>query len=387
MMRSQNANEAKKRPAHPSFQSLIPGAKRVFTAASILIICAVKMASQSPKSSPPTLTIAYRLQDVVNGVTTTRDGRVFVLYPHLDGAAGIRIAELSPDGAPHPYPDEAWNNWKAGDDPTKAFLGTNSLRIGPDERLWVVDTGTRGFGTKIVPKGVKLVAIDVKTDAVDRVYPLQSVVSAESYVDDVRFNGDRAYLTDAGVPGIIVLDLRSGAARRVLDHDPSTTAQRPLLASGATLMANGKELRVNADQLEISPDRKWFYYQPACGPMYRIETRYLDDPGISAEELSRHAKLWLDTPSTGGTAMDAKGNIYLSDVNTRTILKISPSGAKQILLQDERLDWVDAMWIDDSGRLWMPVAQLDQLPMFHENKTNIHLPIIIYTLQLRAAPE
>ena len=343
------------------------------------------MAFQSPQAPKHTLTPAYRLQDVVNGVTTTADGRVFVLYPHLDGAPGIRIAELSPDGTPRAYPDERWNNWKSGDDPTKAFLGTNSLRMGPDGRLWVVDTGTRGFGTEVVPNGVKLVAIDVHTNKIHRVYPLRSAVSPGRYVDDVRFNGNHAYLTDAGTPGIIVLDLPSGSARRVLDHHFSTTAQRPVTASGAALVADGKELFINADQLELSPDRKWLYYQPACGPMYRIETRYLDDPNISSEKLSARATLWLDTPSTGGTAIDAQGNIYLSDVNTRSILKISPSGAKQTLLHDDRLDWVDAMWIDTSGRLWMPAAQLDQLPMFHDNKTNVHLPIIIYTLQLGTA--
>jgi hypothetical protein len=53
-------------------------------------------------------------------------------------------------------------------------------------------------------------------------------------------------------------------------------------------------------------------YQPASGPLYRIETRYLDDASITPSELARHATLWVDTPSTGGTAIDANGNISLS---------------------------------------------------------------------------
>jgi sugar lactone lactonase YvrE len=329
----------------------------------------------------------YHLQDAVTGVTTTADGRVFVLYPHLDGAAGVRIAEMSPDGKPRPYPNAAWNTWKAGDDASKAFLGTNSLRIGPDGNLWIVDTGTRGFGTSVVQNGAKLVSIDVMNNTVRRVYPLQSVVSTGSYVDDVRFNGKHAYLTDAGMPGIIVLDLESGSARRVLSPDPSTIALHPITASGAVLTANGKEVRINTDQLEVSPDRKWFYYQPACGPMYRIQTRYLDDPKLKPSDVSKHASLWVDTPSTGGTAMDAEGNVYLSDVNQRRIFKITPSGKKELLLQDERLDWVDAMWVDNEGRLWMPTAQLDRLPMFNEGVSKIQLPIMIYTIQLNVKPE
>ncbi|WP_263359936.1 major royal jelly family protein [Acidicapsa ligni] len=352
--------------------------------AAVSLGSGVALAAQSPTYG---LTVAYRLQDAVTGVTTTDYGRVFVLYPHLDGAAGIRIAELGSDGTPRPYPDSRWNDWKPGDDPAKSFLGTNSLRIGPDGRLWVVDTGTRGFGAQVIPHGAKLIAINVKTNTVERVYPLETAITPTSYVDDVRFNKSHAYLTDAGTPGIIVLDLGSGSTRRVLDHDKSTTAQVPVSASGSTLVANQKPVRINADQLEISPDRKWFYYQPACGPLYRIETRYLDDPRISAEELSRNAKLWVKTPSTGGTAMDAQGNIYLSDVNARRILKITPAGVTTTLLKDTRLDWVDAMWIDKKGTLWMPTAQLDRLPMFHAGKSQLKLPVVIYTTELGVRPE
>jgi hypothetical protein len=41
-----------------------------------------------------------------------------------------------------------------------------------------------------------------------------------SYVDDVRFNGDFAYLTDAGKPGLIIVNLKTGAMRRVLENNP-----------------------------------------------------------------------------------------------------------------------------------------------------------------------
>ncbi len=37
----------------------------------------------------------------------------------------------------------------------------------------------------------------------------------DSFVDDVRFRGGTAYLTDAGAPALIVLDPHTGKGRRV----------------------------------------------------------------------------------------------------------------------------------------------------------------------------
>ena len=53
----------------------------------------------------------------------------------------------------------------------------------------------------------------------------ESVAPEGSYLNDVRFSPDGrwGYITDSGVQGaIVVVDLRSGRARRVLDGDPST---------------------------------------------------------------------------------------------------------------------------------------------------------------------
>jgi hypothetical protein len=57
-----------------------------------------------------------------------------------------------------------------------------------------------------------------------------NVTRTNSLLDDIRFNPatGKAYLTDAGSPGLIVLDLESGMATRVLDGDPSTSDTMPV---------------------------------------------------------------------------------------------------------------------------------------------------------------
>jgi hypothetical protein len=73
--------------------------------------------------------------------------------------------------------------------------------------------------------GVKLVKFGLATNEAVRVYDLSAVTRPWSFVDDVRFNGPNAYLTDAGDPGLIVMNLETGEGRRVLDGHPSTIAQ------------------------------------------------------------------------------------------------------------------------------------------------------------------
>ena len=229
--------------------------------------------------------------------------------------------------------------------------------------------------------------MDLETDKVSQIIPLDAVTGKKSFVDDIRFNGNHAYLTDAGQPGLIVLDLETGRMWRALDGDRSVTAERPLMAEGKPVAdPQGKPVVINADQLEVSPDGRTFYYQACSGPMYRIETRWLDDPDTTDDERRQHVALFADTPSTGGTAIDAAGNIYSSDTDHSRILKIAPDGSLSTLVADPRLDWVDAMWIDDAGDLLMPAAQLNRTPAQNRGVDAVKLPTVVYKLAIGAAP-
>ena len=325
---------------------------------------------------------------VCNGVTTTDDGHIFVCFPHPDSSMGLRVAEATPGGSLLPVPDLKWNSYKTGDDPTHTFVGVNALRMGPDGLLWVVDTGTTGSGTKVVPGGAKLVAIDAYTHVVMRIIPLGDVSTSDSFIDDIRFNGNHLYITDAGAPAIIVLDLTTGKGRRVLENDPSTTDRRPMYAGDRVLLKmDGTEARLHADQLEVSPDGQTFYFQPASGPMSSIDTRTLDDEMSTPATLAAHVHLFFDSPTTGGTAIDSGGNIYLSDVDRRQILKIDPTGRATVIAKSpRRLVWGDAMWIDRTGALWIPAAQLDRVAPFNAGVPHVRYPVTIYSLDIGAGP-
>jgi sugar lactone lactonase YvrE len=340
-----------------------------------------------PAATPtPALEAVYQGDTPWVGIVVSDAGRAFVLYPRPAGEAGLRIAELK-DGKPVAYPSAAWNDWQPGAATAGKFVRVNSLRIGPDGLLWVVDTGTAKMGGHILPGGPKLVAIDLTTNRVTRTIPLGGVLKPNSFVDDLRMLGNVIYLTDAGAPALIVLDKTTGQGRRVLENDPSTTDRRPMLAEGVPLTKpDGQPVLVHADQLEVSPNGKYLYFQPASGPLYRVETRYLNDRQLPATALSQRVQLFFDTPTTGGTAIDADGNLYVTDANKKRLLKITPQAQATVLLQDERLIWPDALWIDRHGNLWIPCAQLNRVPSLHGGTNAVQPPIFIYKLPLGVQP-
>ncbi|MDN5284510.1 MAG: major royal jelly protein [Mucilaginibacter sp.] len=339
------------------------------------------------QTKPQLIPVAKSSTQVWNGVTTTEDGRVFVGFPRLEGEKGISIGEVLKDGSIVPYPSKTWNSWASGEATTQKFIRINSLRIGPDGNLWVMDTGAPKLGEQTLKDGSKLVVIDVKQNKVIRIIPLDGVMKPNSFMDDLRIYGSTIYITDAGEPALVIMDKITGKGRRVLENHWSTTDSKPLLAEGKVIHLNdGKELRVNADQMEISPDGKWFYFQPVSGPLARTATVYLNDAKLNDKQLAGHITKWFTSPTTGGTAIDAAGNIYLSDVDHCRILKINPAGKSEVVLEDKRLIWADALWIDQKGFLWIPAGQINRLAAFQNGKSTVKFPVYVYKLQVHAKP-
>ncbi|WPG99002.1 major royal jelly protein [Acrodontium crateriforme] len=263
----------------------------------------------------------------------------------------------------------------------------------PASHIWIPGR-LPAFGEPVkFSAGPKVISVNITTNEVQRIYPLGNVNLSASLLDDIRFNprSGKAYLTDAGIAAIIILDLALGNARRVLNNALSTKEYMPGSAEGQLLRMNGKPLYVYTDQLEVSPDGKYLYFQPASGGMSRIETALLDvslynSSLIVNSTLEQFVEPYAHTPSTGGTAVDAHGNIYNSGTDRQGIIKIAPNGTMTTLVQDPRLLWVDAMWIDCHGKLWMPAAQLNRGEPFNDGKSLIVKPLYVYTIDIGVGP-
>ncbi len=379
-------------------QRLMLQAMSVLPAVAMLGACATT--DPMPMAQDPRVVEVARSDRVVNAVATTPDGRrLFVSMPQVEGP-GAQVAELK-DGRFVPYPELEWSLWKDGADPRNRLLHVNTVRIGPDGDLWVVDAGAPRVGGKAVPGAAKIVRIDVKTNSIRRIYQADaSVIGEYSYFNDIRFNGRKAYISDAAAthPGVVVLDLETGAMHRALDNHPSTVAAHAMLADGGRVIrlkapipdSHGNPTYskfVNIDQLEVSPDGKWLYFQPIGGPLARVPTAVLDDPQASPAKVSAAVEKVVDTWMAAGSAIDAEGNIYLSKVTNRSVMRVTPDGKVSTLVSDPRLTWIDAMWVANDGNLYMPAAQLDRTSAnLAGASAQIEYPVKIYKIAIEARP-
>jgi hypothetical protein len=92
-----------------------------------------------------------------------------------------------------------------------------------------------------------------------------NVTRSNSLLDDIRFNPatGKAYLTDAGSPGLIVLDLESGMATRVLDDDPSTSATMPVSVR-KTMSRRVTRNTCSARRVLYGPSKPFDSYRSLC---------------------------------------------------------------------------------------------------------------------------
>lgn len=351
-----------------------------------LLIAAVLAGCASQQAQPPVLEVARQSTEQIWNAVAHFEGQTYVAGPRWTGGSGPQLSVFDAHGQRTAFPDQHWNAWAPGHDPRSAFVNINALRLEKNV-LWVVDTGAADFGGNPIPGGAKLVAIDLVEKRVVHSYPFSAEVARPgSYIDDVRIQDGHAFLTDAGNAGIIVLDLASGNARRVLDGHPAVTAgnERNIVLDGQTLKApGGAALRVNADPLEVSQDGAWLYFGPLQGPWSKVRIADLTASALTPAQLASRVEPFADLPPTGGTVMDAKGNLYFSDLAHDAIRVRRPDGRIEMLIVDPRLHWVDAPFLDRDGMLWLPAAQMDRVSLFNDGTARVQWPMTIFLLPTR----
>ena len=191
--------------------------------------------AEDPAPAPSLEAVARSEGRQWTGVAVSRAGRVFVNYPRWLGPHEASVAEIGADGAARPFPDGTWDGWTPGSDlaPGSHWICVQSVTCDAKDRLWILDAASPSFGG-VVPGGAKLVAIDLTATAptAPRVILFDETVAPRaSYLNDVRVDVDRgvAFLTDSGLGAIVVVDLGTGRARRLLADHPSTKADPAVL--------------------------------------------------------------------------------------------------------------------------------------------------------------
>jgi sugar lactone lactonase YvrE len=328
--------------------------------------------AQTPSQQPFEQVATFDHQ--VTGVAVSQDGRIFVNFPRWTEDAPVSVAEVMKDGSLKPYPDQGWNEWRnARKDemsPQDHWVCVQSVVADGQGNLWVLDPAAPAQD-KVVSGGPKLVKIDLKTNQPSQTIAFNEEIAPQgSYLNDARFSPDgrHAYITDSGVKGaLVVVDLRSGQSRRVLDGHPSTQVEKDVQvkADGQVLRRpDGRGVEFAADGIALTPDGRHLYWQAIKGKtLYRIATDALENAQVGDKDLASKVEKVGENGVADGLLITRRGDRMIVTAPEEDALKVRVLGTAQdsrpsILVQDKRLRWPDSLAEGPDGTLYFTTSRI-----------------------------
>lgn len=350
-------------------------------------------ASSSSSTEPYGFDVVATFEHQVTGITVSRDNRFFVNFPRWTEDAPISVAELLPDGSLRPYPDGEWNAWRNAkrDDitPNDHWVCVQSVVADKrDNSLWVIDPGAPAQA-QVVPDAAKLVKIDLATDKVVQTIAFDETIAPQgSYLNDVRLSldGKTAYLTDSGAHGaIVVVDVASGAARRVLHDHPSTQIDSTVQvkADGEPLLqTDGRGVSFSADGIALSPEGDYLYWQAVKGKtIYRIPTSALLDASAQSDAVGEQVETVVVHAPADGLHIDEAGRLYITSVETHAI-SVLENGQVRPWAQAPDVRWPDTLAQGPDGTIYVTDSRIPDMSWYQPDQ-----PIALPTRLLKVRRE
>jgi sugar lactone lactonase YvrE len=378
----------------------------VLARASVSVVLAAGILAAAPESgvAQPSGKVGPSLETVKTfgddfrlvGIGVSAKGRVFATAPSSDVRSRFSMVEVDPKtGAVTPYPDAAWNNFSEQGDGRSEWISVQALWVDKSDHLWALDSSLSKVDQERLPP--KLVEFDLSTNRVIRQYDFNGVVSAKDSLNDVRVDAvhEYAYLTNAGNKGsLVVLDLKTGAARQVLVGDRSTMAdpsQHLMIGNEVALRPDGTVRTAQADGIALSPDAQWLYFRPLTDHNYwRVPTSALRNAKLSEAELARKVEYLGSSVLSGGLIMDGNGTLYAGDLEHRTVVALTMTADKKLhssffVSDPSKLSWADGFAIS-GGYLYIADSHLWEVAFKNNLPRSGPFAILKVKLPRHAAP-
>ncbi len=286
-------------------------------------------------------------------ITVTPAGKV-VMTLHQFYQPELRVVSLGESGKLEPFASQAQPD---------SVLGLQADRDGV---VWLLDNGMRSGKTP------RLIGWHSEEDRLVKDIDLGDVTPDGAFVNDLVIDTDHnvAYIADpagGANAAIVVVDLASGNARRVLEgHESVVPEDMDLIIDDTPVRIrtpDGEEIRprVGINPIAADKDNEWLYYGPMHGTgMFRVATADLRNPALSSTDLAAKVERYADKPICDGITMDDAGNIYLGDLANNAIGVIGPDRNYRVLISDPRLSWTDAFSFAPDGYVYTVANQLQR---------------------------
>ncbi len=310
-------------------------------------------------------------------IAVSNSGRIF-MSTHLAYSPPHKVVEVLPDGTFTPYPKEDFFP------PLNGVLGAI---VDKHDIFWFIDTiwGKDGMG--------RVIGWDTKKEELYKIFYIARPIVNDAYIlNDMAVDRDNEaiYITetaDAKTSALLVLDLKTGLVRRVLDGSFATIPEnKALVIDGTTVKMQGKEARVGVNPITIDVNNEWVYFAPMSGEsLYRIKTSALNNKELTPKQLLSHVENYAPRPMGDGITIDADNNIYVSDLSNNAIGVITPDRKYKILHQDKGLlSWVEGFSTAGKAGIYATTNQLHKSPAFNNVKPT---PNKFYIVNFKALGE
>lgn len=318
---------------------------------------------------------------VGNIAFNNKDEIIYSNHPFF--APEIRVMHYNPiTKKSTPFPNEVWNTRRKTDD----LFFDDVLGIRNDSKgvVWILDMGIK---SGITPK---LVGWNTKTNLLERIYYIPAPASLPtSQLNDFVIDEKRGIVViadeeianngDGSKAALVILNLKTGAAHRVLQGHESTIPEGiPIISEGKPLNVPGteKSILVGADGITLDKENEWLYYAPLNGTsVYRIK---MDDL-LAGTDVDKKVERYSDKRNNGGLSIDVDNNLYLTYVGDKAIGIVPADTKKQkIYLQDNQLVWPDGIAYNRDGYMYTSAAQLTLAKIFNNGKDRTSKPFYIF---------
>ena len=305
--------------------------------------------STEPLLGEDALEEVIRYPEPIGNVAVAPSGRIFFTVHPESRPQGNKLLEWVNEAA-IPYP--------SGTVQPHLFNTVLGVVVDRQNRLWTIDNGNHGFAA------ARLLAFDL--DSGDLVHEHEfraEIAPSGSFLQDLQViaDGGTVFIADASIwrraPAIVVYDVGTRNARRVLDSHPSVSTQNYLIRTplrDMTFLGGLVDLKTGVDGIALDPANDWLYYGAMNnGDLFRVSVRNLLNETLPARQLENEVERVAAKPLSDGMSADLAGNIYITDVEHGAVMRLTPDRQLETLIRSSRIRWADALSFGPDGWLYL----------------------------------
>ncbi|MDX1444002.1 MAG: L-dopachrome tautomerase-related protein [Gammaproteobacteria bacterium] len=326
------------------------------------------------------LEVAVQYPEPIGNVAVAEDGRIFFTAHPEARPVGPHLLVFD-KGSSTAFPDR---------ESQSLFETPLGVAIDRQQRLWVIDFGTHGFGNPTlfafdIDSGKKLIEHEFKSD----VAPLGSMLQDLQVSPD----GKWVYIADVSFwrksPGLVVYDVENDAAWRMLDDHPSVQAQDWIIETPEKKMeffGGLAALKPGVDGIALSRDGEWLYYGAMThDTLYRVPSSLLRD-GAQRHVIENAIENLGPKPLNDGMSTDDIGSVYITDVEHGGVMVHQPDGKLLTLVKSDDIRWADALSFGPDGWLYIADSAIPQMMLRPRDEIREAAPYTIWKLKLPVNP-